>query len=114
MQFLHQYEGIERALEPEQLPLNYLGEKLRCITASNINDKEQRFFNIVASLPLLYYRVSGKTACWHPEKETFLQFEQRIGAVSIWQAWTPQISKQDIVKWMHTNLAESHHVWHTA
>ena len=114
MQFLHRYEGIERALEPEQLPLDYLGQRLICLTNQQLNNREQAFFNAVASLPLLYYRVSGKTACWHPGNETFQQFEKRMGTVSIWQAWTPQLPKHEIVKWMHANLAESHHVWHTA
>lgn len=114
MQFLRRYEGIERALEPEQLPLNYLSESLKNIDTSNPKEKEPLFFNAVASLPLLYYRVSGQGTCWHPGNETLLQFEQRVGTISIWQDWAPQLSKQYIVKWMRTKLSETQHVRHPA
>ncbi len=46
--------------------------------------------------------------------EPFLTFEKRVGKAVIWQAWTPQLTKQDIVKWMHASQVESHHVWHSA
>jgi len=114
MQLLHRYEGIERVLEPEQLPLTHLDERLSHIRKLPYENREALLFDAVASLPLLFYRASSKTSNWHPGNETFLAFEKRVGTVFIWQAWTPQVTKQDIVKWMHANLAESHHVWHTA
>lgn len=114
MQLLHQYEGIERALEPDQWPLNYLGNQLESISVIPANERERCFFEAVASLPLLYYRVSGKGAFWHPGNETFRAFEKRMGAVSIWQEWTPLIPKQEIVRWLYANLPESNHARHTA
>ncbi len=114
MQLLHRYEGIERALEPEQLPLLYLDERLSRISQQPLKNREQVFFDVVTSLSLLYYRASSKISNWHPWNKTFLEFERRFGTVFIWQAWTPQVSKQDIVKWMLANLVESHHVWHSA
>ena len=114
MQLLHRYKGIERALEPEELPLTYLDDRFVRLSKQPINTRESLFFDAIASLPLLFYRVSSNHSNWHPGNETFSEFEKRVGNVVIWQAWTPLIAKQDIVKWMHANLAESHHVWHSA
>jgi len=114
MQLLYRYEGIERALEPEQLPLTYLNDKFKRLSEQPFNSREVLFFDAVASLPLLFYRASSKRANWYPGNETFQTFEKRVGTAVIWQAWTPQINRQDIVKWMHGHLTESHHVWHSA
>lgn len=114
MQLLHQFEGIERALEPDQLPLDFLGNKLNSIIDIPVSERERYFFDSVASLPLLYYRTSGRGVCWHPGNETFRQFEDRVGAVSIWQEWTPLISKPDIVRWLYTNLPDARYARHSA
>lgn|GEM_PF-6477318 len=114
MQLLHQFEGIERAFEPDQLPLDFLGDQLKRIINIPFSEREQYFFEVAASLPLLYYRVSGRGTCWHPSNETFRQFEHRVGTVSIWQEWTPLISKPDIVRWLYTNLPDARYARHSA
>ena len=114
MQLLYRYDGIERALEPEQLPLRYLEQQLIHIDRRPFNHREPRLFEALASMPMLYFRASSTSSNWHPVNESFLTFEKRVGKVVIWQSWTPQLTKHDIVKWMHTNQVESHHVWHSA
>ncbi|MCG7988473.1 MAG: hypothetical protein ABW157_15295 [Candidatus Thiodiazotropha sp. LLP2] len=114
MQLLYRYEGMERALEPEQLPLPYLEQALAQIDRKPFSHREQLFFDALASLPILFFRASSMSSNWHPGHEPFLTFEKRVGKAVIWQAWTPQLTKQDIVKWMHTTQIESHHVWHSA
>ncbi len=114
MQLLYRYDGIERALELEQLPLPYLEQQLIHIDRRPFNHREPRLFEALASMPMLYFRASSTSSNWHPVNESFLTFEKRVGKVVIWQAWTPQITRHDIVKWMHTNQVESNHVWHSA
>ena len=114
MQLLHQFEGIERALEPDNLPLDFLGSKFKPILNIQSCERDRYFFESVSSLPLLYYRVSGRGICWHPGNETFHQFEHRVGAVSIWQEWTPLISKPDIVRWLYANLPDTRHARYSA
>ena len=41
MQLLHRYDGIERAMEPGQIPLDYLGDKLTSIAGGDTQDKER-------------------------------------------------------------------------
>ena len=114
MCLLYHYEGIERALAPEERPLDYLAEKLvRLIDAPAI-DREARFTETVAAMPLFYYRAGGKQTLWIPDNETFRQFEQRIGTVTIWQAWQPQLSESEVTQWLHTHLPESGNARHTA
>ncbi len=96
MMILRNYEGIERALEPAEQPLHYLVEKLDPLHNSPMRDRERLFFDAVASMPLLYYRVAGDGKYWNPENETFHQFECRVDTISIWQAWTPLLSKTEV------------------
>lgn len=114
MRLLQHYEGIERALEPEEQPLDYLTERLRDIVDAPPNYHEQHFIDAIATMPLFYYRAAGNQTLWIPGNETFQQFESRVGMVSIWQAWTPQLSKNEVTIWLYANLPESSHVRHTA
>ena len=65
MILLPHYEGIERALEPEEMPLNYLAEQLEQIGDTPMADRERLFFNVVATMPLFYYRVAGNGKSWN-------------------------------------------------
>ena len=114
MILLPHYEGIERALEPEEMPLNYLAEQLEQIGDTPMADRERLFFNVVATMPLFYYRVAGNGKSWNPENETFRQFEHRTGTVSIWQEWTPHLSKCEVKNWLYANLPISGDAWATA
>lgn len=114
MRLLQHYEGIERALEPEEQPLDYLAEKLLNIINAPPTYREQHLVDVIASMPLFYYRAAGEKTLWIPENEAFQQFENRVGTVTIWQAWTPQLSKKEVTSWLYANLPESSHVRHTA
>jgi len=114
MRLLQHYKGIERALEPEEQPLDYLAKELLNITDTRSTYREQHFIDAIATMPLFYYRVAGNQTLWTPESETFQQFENRIGTVAIWQAWTPQLSKNEVTSWLYANLLEQNHVRHTA
>ena len=114
MFLLHHYEGIERAMEPEEQPLNYLAEKLKPINNTPMAEREQFFFDAVAAMPLLYYRAAGNGISWKPGNETFHQFECRVGTVSIWQEWTPHLSKNEVKNWLYANLPESSNARATA
>jgi len=114
MMMLRNYEGIERALEPAEQPLNYLAEKLEPLHNSPVEDRERLFFDAVASMPILYCRVAGDGKYWNPENETFHQFECRVGTISIWQAWTPLLSRSEVKHWLYANLPVSRDAWSTA
>ena len=114
MMMLRNYDGIERALEPAEQPLNYLAGKLEQLHNIPSGDRERLFFDAVASMPLLYYRVAGDGKYWNPENETFYQFECRVAAVSIWQAWTPLLSRSEVKHWLYANLPVSRDAWSTA
>ncbi len=114
MRLLQQYEGIECALEPEEQPLDYLAEKLLNIIDAPPTYREQHLIDAIAAMPLFYYRAAGNKTLWIPGNETFQQFERRVDAVSIWQAWTPQLSRNEVTSWLYANLLESDHVRHTA
>ncbi|MCG8074294.1 MAG: hypothetical protein N0C86_20170, partial [Candidatus Thiodiazotropha taylori] len=70
MFLLRHYEGIERAMEPEEQPLNYLAEKLKQINTTPMADREQFFFDVVATMPLFYYRAATKGKSWNPKSES--------------------------------------------
>jgi hypothetical protein len=114
MRLLQHYEGIERALEPEEQPLDYLAERLLNIIDAPPTYREQHFIDAIATMPLFYYRAAGNQMLWIPENETFQEFERRVGTVAIWQAWTPQLSNNEVTSWLYANLLESDHVRHTA
>jgi len=114
MRLLQHYEGIERALEPEEQPLDYLAEKLLTIIDAPLTYREQHLIDAIAAMPLFYYRAAGNQTLWIPGNETFQQFESRISSVAIWQAWTPQLSKNEVTSWLYANLPESSNVRHTA
>ena len=114
MRLLQHYEGIERALEPEEQPLDYLTKKLPNIINAASTHREQYLIDAVATMPLFYYRAAGNKTLWIPGNETFQRFENRVGTVAIWQAWTPQPSKNEVTSWLYANLPESSHVRHTA
>ncbi len=114
MRLLQHYEGIERALEPEEQPLDYLAERLLNIINAPPTYREQHLINAIATMPLFYYRAAEKKTLWLPGKETFQQFENRVGTVVIWQAWTPQLSKNEVTSLLYANLLEPEHVRHTA
>lgn len=114
MCLLQRYDGIERALEPEERPLDYLAEKLLNIIDTPTNYREQHLIEAIVTTPLFYYRAAGNQTTWIPGNETFRQFESRIGNVVIWQAWTPQLSSYDVKNWLYNNLLESGNVRHTA
>lgn len=114
MQLLQHYEGIERALEPEENPLNYLAEQLGQISDTQLAERERLFFDVVTTMPLFYYRVAGSSHSWNPGNETFQQFECRVGTLSIWQEWTPHPSRNEVKNWLYANLAESGHARVTA
>ena len=114
MILLQHYEGIERALEPEEQPHNYLAHKLMSIGETPMTDRERLFFDIVATMPLFYYRAAGDGLSWTPLSETFREFECRVdGTVCIWQEWTPHLSKNDVINWLYENLAVSCDAWVT-
>ncbi len=110
MYLLHHYEGIECALAPEERPLDYLAEKLIHLIDTPAADREVRFTETVATMPLFYYRAGGKQTLWVPSEETFRQFEQR----TIWQAWQPQLSESEEKQWLHAHLPESGDARYTA
>lgn len=114
MHLLQHYEGIERALEPEEQPLDYLAEKLLNVIDAPPTYREQLFIDAIATMPLFYYRAAGNQTLWLPENEIFQEFERRVGTVAIWQAWTPQLSKNEVTSWLYANLLEPDHVRHTA
>lgn len=114
MRLLQHYEGIERALEPEEQPLDYIAEELLNISDTRSTYREQYFIDVIATMPLFYYHVAGNQTLWLPGNETFQEFESRVGTVAIWQAWTPQLSKNEVTRWLYANLPESRHVRHTA
>jgi len=114
MRLLQHYEGIECALEPEEQPLDYLAEKLLTIIDAPSTYREQHLIDAIATMPLFYYRAAGNQTLWMPGNEAFQQFERRVGTVTIWQAWTPQLSKNEVTSWLYANLLESNHVRHTA
>ena len=115
MILLQHYEGIERALEPEEQPLNYLAHKLKQISKTPMTDRERLFFDIVSTMPLFYYRAAGDGIPWTPVSETFHEFECRVeGTVFIWQEWTPHLSKNDVINWLYENLVISGDAWITA
>ncbi len=114
MRLLQHYEGIERALEQEEQPLDYLADKLLNIVDAPLTYREQHFINATATMPLFYYRTAGNKTLWIPGNETFQQFENRVGTVVIWQAWTPQLSKNEVTSLLYANLLEPEHVRHTA
>jgi len=114
MRLLQHYEGIERALEPEEHSLDYLAEKLINIVDTPPTYREQHLIDAIAIMPLFYYRAAGNKTLWIPGNETFRQFENRVGTVAIWQARTPQLSKNEVTSWLYANLPESGHVRHTA
>jgi len=118
MRLLQQYEGIERALEPEERPLDYLAEKLTQVTAHVLDrpavDRERQFIGAVANMPLFYYRAAGNGTSWHPNNETFRQFESRVDTVIIWQTWTPQLSEGEVKHWLYSHLPDCGNARHTA
>ncbi len=114
MRLLQHYEGIERALEPEEQPLDYLAERLPNIIDAPTTYREQHFIDAIATMPLFYYRTAENKTLWIPGNETFRQFERRVGTVVIWQVWTPQLSRNEVTSWLYVNLPESSHVRHTA
>lgn len=114
MRLLQHYEGIERALEPEEQPLDYLAERLPNIINAPTTYREQHLIDAIATMPLFYYRTAGNKTLWIPGNETFQQFESRVGTVVIWQAWTPQLSTNEVTSLLYANLLEPEHVRHTA
>jgi len=114
MRLLQHYEGIERALEPEEQPLDYLADKLVSIVDATPTYREQYFIDAITTMPLFYYRAAGNQTLWIPGNEAFQQFESRVDKVVIWQVWTPQLSKNEVTSWLYANLLESDHVRHTA
>ena len=114
MILLQRYEGIERALEPEEHPLHYIAARLEEIDGTHIAYRERMFLDAVTSMPLFYYRVVANREFWNPREEIFQQFECRVNAVMIWQDWTPMYSAQDVKHWLYTNLQVSHHARATA
>lgn len=114
MQLLHRYDGIERAMEPGQIPLDYLGDKLTRIAGGNIQDKERMFFQITVAQPLFYYRMASDSDLWNPVQETFKQFENRVVVAHIWQGWTPLLSEREIKNWLYAYLEVSANVRVTA
>ena len=114
MILLHHYDGIDRAMEPDEQPLNYLAEKLKQMNTIPIADREQLFFDVVATMPLLYYRAAGSGISWKPGNETFHQFECRVSTVSIWQEWTPHLSRNEVKNWLYANLPVSSNARATA
>ena len=107
MILLQHYEGIERALEPEEQPLNYLAHQLKQIDETPMADRERLFFDAVATMPLFYYRAASNGISWRPGDESFRQFECRVGTVVIWQEWTPHLSRNEVINWLHANLPVS-------
>ena len=101
---LHQYEGIERALEPEEHPTEYLSNTLGELQNIPVGNREEAFFDILSTMPLLYYRVAGDGQSWHPKLETLQQFEQRLSKITIWQTWTPSFTRDEIMHWPNANL----------
>ncbi len=114
MRLLQRYAGIERALEPEEQPLDYLSKKLLNIIDAPPTYREEHFIDAIATMPLFYYKAAGNKMLWIPGNEAFQQFERRVGTVVIWQAWTPQLSKKEVTSLLYANLLESDHVRHTA
>ena len=114
MCLLHHYEGIERALAPEERPLDYLADALVHLIDTPAADQEDRLIDAVATMPLFYYRAGGKQTLWIPGNETFRQFERRIGRVTVWQAWQPQLSESEVKQWLHAHLPVPGDARHTA
>jgi len=114
MRLLQHYEGIERALDPEEQPLDYLAKKLPSIIGAPSTYREQHLIDAIATMPLFYYRAAGNQMRWTPGNETFQQFESRVCTVTIWQAWTPQLSINEVSSCLYSNLPEPSRVRHTA
>ena len=114
MHLLQPYKGFERALEPEEQPFDYLAEKILNFIDTPPTYREQHLIDAIATMLLFYYRAAGNKTRWIPGNETFQQFESRVDTVTIWQAWTPQLSKNEVTSWLYSNLPESSRVRHTA
>ena len=104
MILLDHYDGIERALEPSEHPLKYLAGVFNQLRDTPMVDRERGFFDAVASMPLLYYRIAGDGRSWKPRTETLQQFEQHVSNVVIWQEWTPLFSRNEIINWLNVSL----------